>query len=224
MPENAVVPRVAVLDYEAGNLRSAEKALRRAGADAFVTAEAAEAEQADALLVPGVGHFGQCVRRFAHAGFGTLVRAFAAAGRPVLGVCVGLQILYETSEEAPDVPGLGVLPGRVRRLPRGLTVPHMGWNALRVLRPDPLLDGLDGAFVYFVHSYHAEPADEDQVLAVCRYGRTFPAVVRAGNIWGTQFHPEKSSRVGGRLLANFVAEVAAQQPVTGRSASGTPNP
>lgn len=202
-------PRVAVLDYEAGNLRSAEKALQRAGADAFVTAAPAEAATADALVVPGVGHFGQCVRQFRAGGFTGLLAEWVDAGRPVLGICVGLQILYERSEESPDEVGLGVVPGVVRRLPADLVVPHMGWNALQVVRPDPLLDGMDGAYVYFVHSYHADPADDDHVLATVRYGAVFPAVVRAGSVRGTQFHPEKSSAEGARLLGNWVAAIAA---------------
>ena len=202
-------PRIAVLDYEAGNLRSAEKALIRAGADAFVTASAEEAASADALVVPGVGHFGQCVRQFTAAGLEPLVRRWVAEDRPLLGVCVGMQILYKDSEEDPDATGLGVLPGRVRRLPRDLVVPHMGWNALRAVRHDPLLDGVAGEQCYFVHSFYAEPSDDAHVVATCEYGVGFPCLVRVGRVVGTQFHPEKSSTVGGRLLANWVREAAA---------------
>jgi imidazole glycerol phosphate synthase glutamine amidotransferase subunit len=200
-------PRVAVLDYEAGNLRSAEKALVRAGADAFVTADAEEAQRADALVVPGVGHFGQCVRQFTAAGLEPLVRRWVAEDRPLLGICVGMQILYKDSEEDPAATGLGVLPGRVRRLPRDLVVPHMGWNAIVPVRRDPVLDGLSGEQCYFVHSYYAEPSDDAHVVATCEYGAPFPCVVRVGRVVGTQFHPEKSAAVGGRLLANWVAEV-----------------
>ena len=202
-------PRVAVLDYEAGNLRSAEKALIRAGADAFVTADAAKAAEADALVVPGVGHFGQCVRQFTAAGLEPLVRAWVAEDRPLLGICVGMQILYADSEEDPTATGLGVLPGRVRRLPAGLTVPHMGWNTLDGVRDDPLLDGVAGRQCYFVHSFYAEPSDDAHVIATCDYGVAFPCTVRVGRVVGTQFHPEKSSSVGGRLLENWVAEVVA---------------
>ncbi len=200
-------PRIAVLDYDAGNLRSAAKALTAAGASAFVTADADEATDADGLFVPGVGHFGQCVTAFRERGFERLVAAWQATRRPVLGVCVGMQILYEASEEAPDVPGLGVLPGRTVRLPAGLIVPHMGWNRLDVVKQDRLLTGLDNTQVYFVHSYYAEPSDPQHVVATCPYGPSFPAVVRAGTITATQFHPEKSASVGARLLANWVAEV-----------------
>jgi imidazole glycerol-phosphate synthase subunit HisH len=204
-------PRVAVLDYDAGNLRSAGKALARAGADAFVTRAAAEAARADALVVPGVGHFGQCVRQFRAAGLESLVREWVATDRPLLGVCVGMQILYRSSEEDPQTRGLGVLPGEVRRLPRSVTVPHMGWNVVHEVVDDPLLDSVAGERCYFVHSYYAIPDDRDHVIATCDYGPGFPCAVRVGRTVGTQFHPEKSGAVGGRLLANFVKEAARQR-------------
>lgn len=203
-------PRVAVLDYGAGNLRSMEKALVRAGADAFVTSSAVEAGDADALVVPGVGHFGQCVGQFRREGLEELTREWVASGRPLLGVCVGMQILYESSEEAPFTPGLALLPGRVARLPAGVTVPHMGWNSLEPARDDPLLEGLAGAQAYFVHSYFAQP-DEHHVVATCDYGVRIAAIVRAGGIVATQFHPEKSSDVGARLLANWVGDLAPRE-------------
>lgn len=202
-------PRVAVLDYEAGNLRSAARALERAGADVTVTADATEAARAEALVIPGVGHFGQCVRQFHAAGFEGLVRDWTAAARPVLGICVGMQILYASSDEDPGTPGLGLLPGAVRRLPGDVTVPHMGWNTVSVVRRDPVLDGLDGARCYFVHSYYADPADDAHVLATTAYGPGFPSVVRVGATVGTQFHPEKSGAVGARLLGNVVRVLAA---------------
>lgn len=200
-------PRVAVLDYGAGNVRSAQKALVRAGADAFITSDANEATEADALFVPGVGHFGQCVRQFSTQGFEGLAEQWVDAGRPLLGVCVGMQILYESSDEAPGEPGLGLLPGRVRRLPAE-TVPHMGWNTVEAVRPDPLLEGVSGQQCYFVHSYYAEAARVDHVVATCDYGVSFAAVIRVGSVAATQFHPEKSSDVGARLLANWMAEIA----------------
>ena len=200
-------PRVAVLDYEAGNLRSAEKALRRAGADAFVTDDVAEAATADAVVVPGVGHFGQCTRQFRAAGFERFVTDWAADGRPLLGICVGMQILYESSDEDPETRGLGLLPGRVRRLPPDVVVPHMGWNTVEAVREDALLDGVAGEHAYFVHSYYADPAEDAHVVARADYGPGFPCVVRVGSVVGTQFHPEKSADVGRRLLENFVEEV-----------------
>jgi imidazole glycerol-phosphate synthase subunit HisH len=200
-------PRVAVLDYGAGNLRSVEKALGRAGAEAFVSDDASEARRADALVVPGVGHFGQCVRQFDAAGLRGLVADWAEGHRPLLGICVGMQILYPSSDESPGVEGLGLLPGTVKRLPDTVTVPHMGWNSVTAQRDDPVLDGVAGQEVYFVHSYAAAPADPGHVVATSDYGPGFPAVVRVGSIVGTQFHPEKSAAVGARLLANWVREV-----------------
>lgn len=212
-------PRIAVLDYDAGNLRSAAKALERAGAVADVVDDPAGAAPADGLFVPGVGHFGQCVAAFRARGFDRLVADWQAADRPVLGVCVGMQILYASSEEAPDVAGLGVLPGRTVRLPDRVTVPHMGWNRLTVVADDPLVAGLDGAQVYFVHSYYAEPDDPAHVVATCPYGPSFPAVVRVGSVAATQFHPEKSAAVGGRLLEHWLAEVVRVARDGGRAAS-----
>lgn len=196
---------IALLDYDSGNLHSAARALERAGARVLVTGDPHEAEQADALVVPGVGHFGQCAAAFRRAGLEGLVREWSAADRPLLGVCVGMQILYGASEEDSDARGLGVLPGVVRRLPSDVVVPHMGWNVVQAVRPDPLLAGVDGERCYFVHSYYVEPADDHHVLATSDYGPGFPCVVRAGATVGTQFHPEKSGAVGARLLTNFVA-------------------
>ena len=198
-------PRVAVLDYGAGNLRSVEKALQRAGAAAFITDDPAAASSSEALVVPGVGHFGQCAGRLRDAGFEAVVRDAAERGAPVLGVCVGMQILYGGSEEDPQVPGLGVLPGEVRRLPESVRVPPKGWNALRVVQDDPVVDGLDGRRCYFVHSYYADPAEDEHVVATTSYGPQFPSVVRVGSVVGVQFHPEKSAGVGRRLLEGWVA-------------------
>ncbi|MGI9016027.1 MAG: imidazole glycerol phosphate synthase subunit HisH [Euzebya sp.] len=216
------VPTAAVLDYDAGNLRSAEKSLQRAGFDAFVTSGASRADGADLVVVPGVGHFGQCVRQFDAAGFAPLIRHRVAARLPVLGICVGLQIMYEGSDEDPDVPGFGVLPGWVHRFgdrtdgdrtadERTLRVPHMGWNVIRPVGPgaDPLLVGVAGQRGYFVHSYYAAPSDPSHVIADTWHGITFPAIARDGAVVGTQFHPEKSGDVGRRLLQNLCAEVAA---------------
>ncbi|MPZ71972.1 MAG: imidazole glycerol phosphate synthase subunit HisH [Nitriliruptorales bacterium] len=200
---------VALLDYGAGNLRSAQRALERAGATVTITANADTAAQADALVVPGVGHFGQCVRQFLAAGLRDLVQDWVAGGRPLLGICVGMQIMYPSSDEDPLVKGLGLLPGTVRRLPPTVTVPHMGWNTVDAVRDDKLLEGVAGEFVYFVHSYAAVPGEDDHVVATCDYGPGFPAVVRVGPVVATQFHPEKSGDVGARLLANWVREVQA---------------
>lgn len=203
--------RVAVLDYGAGNLRSVQRAVERAGAQAAVIDTPDGADGADALVVPGVGHFGQCVRQLRTQGFEPLLAQWAAAGRPVLGICVGMQILFEASEEA-DEPGLGLLPGVVRRLPDDVVVPHMGWNVLTVVTDDPLMADLDGAYAYFVHSYAPE-GDGAHVVATSFHGVRFGAVVRSGSVVATQFHPEKSADVGRRVLTNFLDDVAAR-PVT----------
>lgn len=195
--------RIAVLDYGAGNLRSAQRALQRAGAEPRLITTPQGAADADALVVPGVGHFDQCVRQLRAQRFEPLLAEWADAGRPVLGICVGMQILFDASEEGHE-PGLGLLPGVVRRLPDHVAVPHMGWNVLTVVRDDPLLVGVDGAHAYFVHSYAPE-ASGDHVVATTRHGVTFGAVLRWGSVAATQFHPEKSAEVGRRVLANFLA-------------------
>ena len=200
--------RVAVLDYDAGNVRSAQRGLLAAGADAVITGDPGEAAEADALLVPGVGAFGSCLRSLRGSGLVSLLEDWIAAGRPVFGICVGMQLLYGFSDEAPGTPGLGLLPGRIERFPSGATVPHMGWNVVESGRHDDhhLLDGVDGERCYFVHSYFAVPEDETHVVASTAYaGARFPCIVREGSVVGTQFHPEKSGPVGQRLLANWVA-------------------
>ena len=198
----------AVLNYEAGNVRSAQRALQRAGADAVVTGDVTAAEAADLLVIPGVGHFGQCARHFRAAGFEDLVRRWLDGGRPLLGICVGMQILYGSSDEDPTAEGLGLLPGRVRRLPGDVVVPHMGWDTVRVVRHDPAVAGINGQRCYFANSYFAAPADDGHVVAVCDYGPGFPCVVRTGSALGLQFHPEKSSDVGALVLRNLVSAVA----------------
>jgi glutamine amidotransferase len=200
--------RIAVLDYGMGNLHSVSRALDRVGADVIVTADAGDAQRADALLIPGVGHFGACVRALRDAGLEPAARQMVAGDRPVFGVCVGMQILFEGSDEDPD-PGLGVLPGRVRRLPDGVRVPHMGWNTVSWTgRQHAYTAGLpDAASFYFVHSF-APDLGPDTVGAT-DHGRTFAAAVARDNVFATQFHPEKSSDAGLALYAGFVREVRA---------------
>lgn len=203
--------RVAVLDYEAGNVRSAQRGLQRAGADAFVTADAEEASGADALVVPGVGHFAACLAQLRSSGLESLLRDWIAADRHLFGICVGLQLLYEHSAEGGGTDGLGLLPGRVVRFPDDVTVPHMGWDLVEPASghdDDPLLEHVAGERCYFVHSYYAVPADDAHVVATTDYGgAAFPCIVRVGNVAGTQFHPEKSADVGGALLTNWVRAV-----------------
>lgn len=198
-------PRAAVLDYDAGNVRSAKRGLDAAGADAVVTSDPDAARAADVLVIPGVGHFGTCSRRLRERGLETVVREFIAEQRPVLGICVGMQLLYAGSEES-DEPGLGLLPGRVRRLPVDAVVPHMGWDTVHATTAGAgLVSGVDGHRCYFAHSYYAVPDDPAHVLATCDYaGTAFPCIVREGSVTGTQFHPEKSGAVGGRFLAGWL--------------------
>jgi len=197
---------VGVIDYEAGNLRSIARALQLAGADPVLIAQPAEPSRFDLLLLPGVGAFAAAMRRLAAAGLVEWIRARVASGTPLAGICLGMQLLYERSDEGGDVPGLGLLRGEVRRLPPGVKVPHMGWNQLQIHTPSPLVDGVpSGTEVYFVHSYVAVPADPREVVAVTSYGEAFAAIVQRGAVSGLQFHPEKSGRAGGQLLRNLVA-------------------
>ena len=206
--------RVALIDTGAGNLHSVAKALSASGVPAERTRDPREAALADALVLPGQGHFGQVMAAFLASGFERVVRDHLAAGRPFLGICVGLQLLMEGSEEAPGVAGLGILPGRVVRFPPGAhSVPHMGWNALEPWGRSPLLDGIaDGDHAYFAHSYLVSfddaRAGDVGGGAWTRHGPTrFLSAVSRGAVHATQFHPEKSQRVGLRLLANFARSV-----------------
>jgi imidazole glycerol-phosphate synthase subunit HisH len=209
-----VRPRAAVLDYDAGNVRSAKRGFDAAGSDAFITSDPVAALGSDVLVIPGVGHFGTCSRRLRERGLEDVVRTFVAAQRPVFGICVGMQLLYEGSEESTE-PGLGLLPGRVERFPSAAVVPHMGWDVVAASGTGPgdgpagLLEGVDGRYCYFAHSFYAVPSEESHVLARCDYGGvSFPCVVQEGSVIGTQFHPEKSGAVGARLLASWLRSLA----------------
>jgi imidazole glycerol-phosphate synthase subunit HisH len=198
---------IAVLDYGIGNLHSAQKALQHVGADARLTADPAVIRDAAGAVLPGVGNFGRCMEALERRGLDELAIELAASGRPFLGVCIGMQMLYEGSEESPAVPGLGVLPGVVRRLPEGVKRPQMQWNVVVPRSPSPLLAGLpDPAWAYFVHSFAAE--SQEHCVAVCDYGGPVVAAVERDGLWATQFHPEKSGTVGLRILANFVGRAA----------------
>jgi imidazole glycerol-phosphate synthase subunit HisH len=205
-----VIQRIAVLDYGIGNLGSVDNALRHVGANATLVTTAAEARGADAVVLPGVGAFGACMQALRASGLDEIALDAVAAGTPLLAVCVGLQLLYEGSEESPGVAGLGVLPGTLRRLPDGVKHPQMQWN--RVVapagrpRPSPLMDALgDDPWVYFVHSYAAPMSDD--VVGVCHYGGEVVAAVEHGSVWAAQFHPEKSSHAGLALLRAFAKVV-----------------
>ena len=208
---------IAVLDYGIGNLRSAEKALQRLGADACLAADPAEASGADGIVLPGVGAFGRCAAALESSGLGDVARDAIGRGLPFLGICVGFQLLYEGSEEDPSASGLGVLGGTVRRLPVGVKHPQMQWNTLTV-GDSALLAGVpDPAWVYFVHSYAPEVTAD--TTSTCDYGGQVVAAAERGPVWGTQFHPEKSGAVGLGILANFVAAVDASVG-TGTPAAG----
>lgn len=198
--------RLGVVDYGSGNLRSVVKALEAAGAAPRLITSAGEMETIDALVVPGVGAFEHCAANLRASGLWEPVREWARAGRPYLGICLGYQLLFESSEESPGVEGLGVLKGTVRRFPQGdLKVPHMGWNTLSDLR-GPLFAGFDGAVaMYFVHSFYPVPEDASVVCATSDYGVRFAAGVSVGALHAVQFHPEKSQGAGLALLRNFLS-------------------
>jgi glutamine amidotransferase len=199
-------PLVAVLDYGIGNLRSAVKALELVGATAVLTADAGVVAAADAVVLPGVGAFGRCMEALRTAGLDGPAVAAVESGRPFLGICVGMQMLFDGSEESPGVTGLGVVPGVVRWIPPGVKRPQMQWNTVQVERSDdPMFDhlGVD-PWLYFVHSLVGEPSDRADVAATCDYGTRLVAAVRRGNVFATQFHPEKSGRAGLQLLHNFL--------------------
>lgn len=197
-------PRLAVLDYGIGNLRSAEKGLQRAGADARLTDDPDYIRSADGVVLPGVGAFGRCVEALRASGLDVLAKEAVASGTPFLGICIGMQLLYERSDESPGIAGLGLLEGEVRRIPDGVKHPQMQWNRLDVRRPSELISDLEEpSWVYFVHSYAAP--DGPNVVATCDYGGDITAVVEQDRLWATQFHPEKSGRVGLAVLANFVS-------------------
>ena len=201
-------PKIAVLDYGIGNLRSAEKALQHVGADATLTSDLRQIAAADALVLPGVGSFGRCMQALRGTGLDRVCLSAAAEGRHFLGICVGMQMLYEGSDESPGAGGLGLLAGRVTRLSDGVKKPQMQWNQLDVRDAEsPLLAGLgERPWMYFVHSF--APPDTHEVVATCEYGGRVVAAVVQGPLWATQFHPEKSGRVGLQLLTNFAAIVA----------------
>jgi glutamine amidotransferase len=198
------VPRVAIIDYGVGNLRSVEKAFAAAGCAAVISPDSSVLRQAERLVLPGVGAFGACMNALVARGFDVLVRERAAAGTPLLGVCVGMQLLFEESEEFGATRGLGLLPGRVRRFSDDLVVPHVGWNQISQRAPHPLFDAVaDASWFYFVHSYYCDPLQDEMVIGETEYGVNYASVVAQENLWGVQFHPEKSQAAGLRLLANF---------------------
>ena len=206
----STAPLIAVLDYGIGNLRSAEKALQRVGADARLTSDAGLARDADAVVLPGVGAFGACLRALRAASLEAVVHEAVESGKPFMGICVGMQMLFSESDEDPQASGLGVIAGGVVRLSGQVKCPQMQWNRLDiVLDEDPMFEGDEfeshRSWMYFVHSYAGVPDDSSHVAATCEYGGPVNAAFRKGNVFATQFHPEKSSRSGLALLGNFAA-------------------
>jgi len=198
---------LTIVDYGAGNLRNVYMAFRRLGLEALVTAEAELIGRASALVLPGVGAFGDSVGKLRALGLEEPLISAIRDGVPFLGICVGLQLLFEVSEEMGEHRGLGILAGRVRRFPPGLSVPHMGWNQIYQAQAVPLWRGVpDGSYAYFVHSYYADPEDKAVVAATTGYGLDYASAVARGSLYAIQFHPEKSQDVGERILRNFVRE------------------
>jgi glutamine amidotransferase len=207
---------IGIVDYDIGNLRSVQKAFQHCGGEAIFVRRPEEIARVDALVLPGVGAFGDCVRSLAKSGMWDDVVAWAQSERPFFGICVGFQMLFDSSEEAPGEKGLGIFAGEVRKFSakHGLKIPQIGWNNVIVRQPDaPLLAGIpDGDFVYFVHSYYAVPADKSIIALESIYGDPFTAAIARGNLVATQFHPEKSQRAGLQMIKNFVELAAVAAP------------
>ena len=195
---------IAIIDYGMGNLRSVHKAFEYVGAEAVVTGVREIIESASGVVLPGVGAFGKAMSNLERSGLTDAIRQVIAQGRPLLGICLGLQLLFEESDEMGRYQGLSVFQGRVKRFDVGLKVPQIGWNQIQVQRESPLLDGVaDGSHVYFVHSHYVAPADDEIVLATTDYEIDYASIVGQDNVFGIQFHPEKSQSVGLRILNNF---------------------
>lgn len=195
---------IAIVDYGMGNLHSVAKAVERLGAEALVTADEREILGASGAILPGVGAFGDAMAELVGSSLDETVRKYAAGGKPLLGICLGMQLLFSRGEEHGDHAGLGLLPGDVVRFQGSYKVPHMGWNKLSFLRESPLTAGVEEGHVYFVHSYHAWPERKEDLIAVADYHQPVTAIVGRDNVYGMQFHPEKSGEVGMKLLRNFL--------------------
>ena len=200
---------IAIVDYGMGNLRSVQKGFEQVGHAAQVTACPEEVRRAERVVLPGVGAFGDAVANLKRAGLVEPILEAIDAGRPFLGICVGLQLLFTQSEEMGCHPGLNVLPGRVRRFPQGERIPQIGWNQIHIRSQTPLLDGIpDGSFFYFVHSYYVDPEGDDDTIATTDYGIDYTSIAGRDRVLGIQFHPEKSQDLGLRILKNFAERVA----------------
>jgi glutamine amidotransferase len=198
---------IAIVDYDAGNIKSVEKALQFLGQEPVVTRDKETLLQAEKVIVPGVGAFGDAMGKMHQYGLVEVLREIAAKGTPLLGICLGLQLFFESSEETPGVEGLGLLPGKIVRIPdkEGFKIPHMGWNSIQINPASRLLKGIEeGAYVYFVHSYYLQAENETDVAATTDYVVNIHAAAEHENIFATQFHPEKSGEIGLQILKNFI--------------------
>lgn len=195
---------IAIVDYGMGNLRSVQKAFEKIGVTARIVPFPRDLERARGIVLPGVGAFGQAMGNLRAIGWDVALRESVARGKPLLGICLGMQLLFESSEEMGQHKGLGILRGEVRRFAGTLKVPQMGWNQIRIKQPSALLHNVpDGSYAFFVHSYYCAPRDESVILATTDYGIEFASIVGHGNVFGAQFHPEKSQHVGLKILQNF---------------------
>ena len=195
---------IVIVDYGLGNLHSVNKAVSQVGGNPVITGDREAIAAAEKVILPGVGAFGDCMKNLDKAGVIPIIKEYIRADKPFLGICLGMQVLFEESEEAPGVKGLGVFPGKVALIPTDLKIPHMGWNRLELKTSCPLLTGSEGKYVYFVHSYCCQPEDPSLITAVCNYGTEVTAAIGKGNVFGFQYHPEKSSAVGLEMLKRFV--------------------
>jgi len=205
--ESAQMNSTVIIDYGMGNLRSVEKALETVGGHPVISGDREVVRTSQRLILPGVGAFGDAMLNLKRTDLEAAVREAVEKGTPLLGLCLGLELLFSESEEFGRHEGLNLIPGKVKKFEEpDLRVPHVGWNQIESLRPDPLLEGIkDGAYFYFVHSFYVEPANPEDALAWTHYGSRFCSIARRGNVWGAQFHPEKSQDAGKQLLRNFLA-------------------
>ncbi|HCE43108.1 MAG TPA: imidazole glycerol phosphate synthase subunit HisH [Lentisphaeria bacterium] len=205
---------IAIIDYGMGNLSSVFKALKKLGAEAAITDKVSKISKAESVILPGVGNFGDGMKNLQSSGMVDAVKESIAGGKPFLGICLGMQLLMEKSEEAPGVEGLGIFKGKVVRFKKSsLKVPHMGWNDITIKRGNPNLKGIkDGTFFYFVHSFYVKPADSEISAATCSYGVEFAACLGKDNVFATQFHPEKSQDAGLQILKNWISQEGGSRP------------